>query len=455
MKDTTRNQRIETSGNATSREKIRSMDYGNSALNNDEIPFLDEYVNKTLPLHLQKLFLDNLKKKNLIPHNVSDTSSFILTPDILNLQGFPSLPGNIGAGSSSSSISWTFAQGFIFGQISVIILFIIFIKFFFFSEGSSKSKNPPIARSSDTSSLSEINLLSILKRGKKDSDTDSDDISKPGNADNLSDEQSQIINSILEKTYYNTSADKSESLDWFNVLVAQIIQQFRNEIWLEKETVIKSLNNFLNEKDLGDLLGPITITEIDIGDYFPIFSNCRITTVSNSVGKKNLQAKIDIDMNDRLAFGVETELMLNYPRAAFATLPIKLNVAIVRFQGCLNVSFTTAEDFISKSSDTKTTTEPNNENDKNERDDENGYNLIFSFSPEYQMEFNIESMIGSRAKLENIPKISSLIEYQVKKWFVERCVEPRFQFVKLPNIWPRSKNTREEKTTPTDNLNKT
>ena len=144
-----------------------------------------------------------------------------------------------------------------------------------------------------------------------------------------------------------------------------------------------------------------------------------------------------------------------YKRQAFATLPIKLNVAIVRFQGCLNVSFTTAEDFISKSSDTKTTTEPNNENDKNERDDENGYNLIFSFSPEYQMEFNIESMIGSRAKLENIPKISSLIEYQVKKWFVERCVEPRFQFVKLPNIWPRSKNTREEKTTPTDNLNKT
>jgi maintenance of morphology protein 1 len=41
-----------------------------------------------------------------------------------------------------------------------------------------------------------------------------------------------------------------------------------------------------------------------------------------------------------------------------------------------------------------------------------------------------------------VPKIAQLIESRVHAWFDERAVEPRFQQIVLPSLWPRKKNTR-------------
>nr|5YK6_A Chain A, Maintenance of mitochondrial morphology protein 1 [Zygosaccharomyces rouxii CBS 732]5YK7_A Chain A, Maintenance of mitochondrial morphology protein 1 [Zygosaccharomyces rouxii CBS 732]5YK7_C Chain C, Maintenance of mitochondrial morphology protein 1 [Zygosaccharomyces rouxii CBS 732] len=246
-------------------------------------------------------------------------------------------------------------------------------------------------------------------------------------------ERSRQIDDILEKTYYNVDTHPAESLDWFNVLIGQTIQQLREEAW-KKDNIVYSLNAFIERKaqELPSYLDSIKITELDIGHDFPIFSNCRIQYSPNSNGRK-LEAKIDIDLNDRLAVGIETRLLLNYPKPLTASLPINVTVSIIRFQACLTVSLTKAEEFVPTSPESV------------DEDDNDGYFLMFSFAPEYRMEFETQSLIGARSKLENIPKIGSLVEYQIKKWFVERCVEPRFQFIKLPSVWPRSKNTREGK----------
>lgn len=408
-----------------------SEDVANS-LDNDSLISLDDYINKALPLHLQKLFLDNLQQHQ---QEIFDSASQSLIAAASNQQQQGLLLSSQNPGVSSFS-SWSFAQGLVIGQLSVIIVLIFFIKFFVFSEGSSKNNaadasnsssnsstfKPPPLISSTTSQL----LSSIIKRGGKDGSDFIDDV------DN---ERSRQINSILEKTYYNVDTHSPESLDWFNVLIAQTIQQFREEA-LQKDNIIHSLNDFIQRKssELPHYLSSIKVTELDIGDDFPIFSNCRIQYSPNS-NKKRLEAKIDIDLSDRLALGIETKLLMNYPKPFTAALPVQLTVSIVRFQACLTVSLTTDEEFV-----------PTSATGYDAIDNEKGYFLMFSFSPEYRMEFDIKSLIGARSKLENIPKISSLIEYQIKKWFVERCVEPRFQFIKLPSIWPRSKNTREEKT---------
>jgi maintenance of morphology protein 1 len=41
-----------------------------------------------------------------------------------------------------------------------------------------------------------------------------------------------------------------------------------------------------------------------------------------------------------------------------------------------------------------------------------------------------------------VPKIAQLIESRVHAWFDERVVEPRFQQIVLPSLWPRKRNTR-------------
>ena len=68
--------------------------------------------------------------------------------------------------------------------------------------------------------------------------------------------------------------------------------------------------------------------------------------------------------------------------------------------------------------------------------------LAFTFLPDYTLELSIRSLLGSRSRLQDVPKIAQLIEARVHQWFNDRCVEPRFQQIVLPSLWPRKKTTR-------------
>ncbi|SCV03540.1 LAMI_0H08966g1_1 [Lachancea mirantina] len=416
-----------------------------SVASNETLVSLDDYINNALASHMQQFFTGNMQSlgNNNIGHS-TNSSSLILSRDLgmdtildrLKNDGIIAEAGNARQSQQSSFSAWSFAEGLIVGQASVILVLIFFIKFFIFSEGPLKNERSDASMSNANSNKSAFSapplistttsqfLSSIIKRR---------DDSQFKNAEE-NDMRFSLINSILEKTYYNVDTHAPESLDWFNVLIAQAIQQIRQEA-LQKDNIVHFLNDLVSRKsqEFPRYLDTIKITELDIGEDFPIFSNCRIQYSPNS-NKKRLEAKIDIDLRDKLTLGFETKLLMNYPKAFTAALPVQLTVSIVRFQACLTVSLTTEEEFSSTS---------NGAFDSS--DGVSAYFLMFSFSPEYKMDFDIKSLIGARSKLQNIPKISLLIESQIKRWFVERCVEPRFQFVRLPSMWPRSKNTREEK----------
>ncbi|SGZ49941.1 CIC11C00000003791 [Sungouiella intermedia] len=298
---------------------------------------------------------------------------------------------------------WSFAQGLIFGQVISMVVLFMFLKFFVFSESSPSTGKRKKREASGV----------VVNRQKKENGEANDD------------EDSSILAAILEKTYYDVDNHTPESLDWFNVLVAQTISQFRSEALLS-DNIYHSLNEVLSKLELPDFLDKIELTEIDIGDDFPIFSNCRIKHSADGTGR--LEAKIDVDLSDTLTLGIDTRLLLNQPRPFTAALPVQLSVSLVRFSGCLTVSLA------------------NNDPSKNPKlEDQGGTALMFSFSPDYRLEFSVKSLIGSRAKLQDIPKISELIESKLRSWFTDRCIEPKFQVIKLPSMWPRSKNTREPK----------
>ncbi|KAH3662203.1 hypothetical protein OGAPHI_005451 [Ogataea philodendri] len=292
----------------------------------------------------------------------------------------------------ASQSTWTFTQGLIIGQASVIVLLVMFIRFFVFSESA-----PTMPGNSKKVKVPVLNTPTAAQENEE-----------------------STIDAILEKTYYDVRSHQPESLDWFNVLVAQLISQFRNEA-LNNNNIHQSLNEIFSSSLIPDFLDKIVITEISIGNDFPIFSNCRI---KNTDGR--LEGKIDVDVADTLTLGVETKLLINQPKPLAASLPIKLSVSIVRFSGCLTVSLISSAD----------------ESDATD----NSVGLMFSFSPDFRLEFEIESLIGSRTKLDNVPRVSSIIENTLRNWFIERCIEPRFQFIKLPSLWPRKKTTRQTTT---------
>lgn len=343
----------------------------------------------------------------------------------------------------------TFTHGLLLGQVSIVILIFCFIKFFIFGEAppppsrtsgraprhirapslhsvaSSKSSPPQSLRNQ----ASATNVLRPVPTGATD------------------------IASILRKTYYQIpgrtqgrhhhSTHQPESLDWFNVLLAQTLAQYRQTAYNlrdnssgGKPTIVASLEAAINDPEKRpSYVDNIKITEISMGEEFPIFSNVRVIAVedeaSNTTGGR-LQALMDVDLSDdNLTLAIETALILNYPKPFSAVLPVALALSVVRFSGTLSISFVPAPQ-----GDASGTNKPGSTPGKPET------SLAFSFLPDYRLELSVRSLIGSRTRLQDVPKVAQLVEARVQAWFEERVVEPRVQVVPLPGLWPRMGKVR-------------
>ncbi|ORY81496.1 hypothetical protein BCR37DRAFT_341755, partial [Protomyces lactucae-debilis] len=298
---------------------------------------------------------------------------------------------------------WTFAQGLLVGQLTVILMIIFFLKFFIFAE-TVPSKSDAEQRMNQSSSKQRLKKKkSRVLRGPPP----------------LSASQ------ILAKTYYNTASHRAESLDWFNVLIAQAFAQFREDAQ-SKDAILVSLDAIVNGPRKPDFLGDIRITEINMGEDFPIFSNCRIglmdpdeETEDGQPVDSRLHATMDVDLSDTITLAVETSLLLNFPSPNFVVLPVALGVTISRFSGTLHIA-------LIPPADNKTST-----------------TLTFQLEEDFGLELQIRSLIGSRSRLQDIPKIAQLVESRLRQWLCDRVVEPRYQRVDVPSFWPSKARTND------------
>ncbi|KAL4801356.1 maintenance of morphology protein 1 [Aspergillus unguis] len=355
---------------------------------------------------------------------------------------------------AQSSLSFT--QGFLLGQLSVVLLIGAFIKFFIFGEAP-----PPPSRGLRASTHRRSNSIFSQDAPPKSLRE------KPSTSNVLRPVPSSATNtrSILRKTYYSAippnpsskhrihhSSHQPESLDWFNVLIAQTIAQYRQTAYLLKDSptssILHSLTAALNNPEKKpSFIDKIAVTDISLGEEFPIFSNCRIIAVDDPMSDGGrLQALLDVDMSDdNLSIAVETSLVLNYPKPCSAILPVALSVSVVRFSGTLCISLVpastpplhtpspmpsppTAEAADAPGGDIPPKTSPKS-------------NIAFSFLPDYRLDLSVRSLIGSRSRLQDVPKVAQLVEARVHAWFEERVVEPRVQVVGLPDLWPRMGRT--------------
>ncbi|KAJ5376394.1 hypothetical protein N7509_013280 [Penicillium cosmopolitanum] len=360
--------------------------------------------------------------------------------------------------------SLSFTQGFLLGQLSVVLLIGAFIKFFIFGEAP-----PPPSRG--LSNRTTHRRYSSVYNTTQDQKTLRE---KPSNSNVLRPVPASSTNtrSILRKTYYSAiptnpakhgrhrmhhSSHQPESLDWFNVLIAQTIAQYRQTAYSLKDSptasILSSLNAAMNNPEKKpSFIDKITVTDISLGEEFPIFSNCRIIAVddpTNADGGR-LQALLDVDLSDdNLSIAVETQLVLNYPKARSAILPVALSVSVVRFSGTLCISLIPASTDPVGLHTPATSPGPNQDQEREpfpgspgstESRDTNSQksspksNTTVSTSPS-------APLIGSRSRLQDVPKVAQLVEARVHAWFEERVVEPRVQVVGLPDLWPRMGRT--------------
>ncbi|TQS33493.1 hypothetical protein Golomagni_06161, partial [Golovinomyces magnicellulatus] len=235
--------------------------------------------------------------------------------------------------------TFSFTQGLVVGQLSVIIILAAFIKFFIFGDPPSSDVTASL-RATERRARTLAHKQSLLslrspghRRGQSLNRKKSTVLRNP---------PALTIGSILNKTYYNVDSHQPESLDWFNVLVGQTIAQFRSDAQHD-DAILDSLTKALNGTSRPDFVDEIRVTELSLGEDFPIFSNCRVIPVdedglSLGTGVKfdpaqaardgtRLQARMDVDLSDMLTLAVETKLLLNYPKKLSAVLPVALSVS--------------------------------------------------------------------------------------------------------------------------------
>lgn len=362
------------------------------------------------------------------------------------------------------------------GQLSVVLLLGAFIKFFIFGEAPAPPSRGLASRTAAhrrSYSINQADNSGVGPRTLRE---------KPSTSNVLRPVPASATNtlSILRKTYYNAvppqfsskhgrnriqhSTHQPESLDWFNVIVAQTLAQYRQTAYILKDSptssILDSLSAAINDPDKKpSFIDKIKVTDISLGEEFPIFSNCRVIALDdpNSDGGR-LQALMDVDLSDdNLSLAIETSLILNYPKPRSAVLPVALSVSVVRFSGTLCISLIPADTSESSQRPPSETPlgarslfqqiipETSEAAESAPREAQKTgvpkTNLAFSFLPDYRLDLSVRSLIGSRSRLQDVPKVAQLVEARIHSWFEERVVEPRVQVVGLPDFWPRMGRT--------------
>ncbi|GBB86791.1 hypothetical protein RclHR1_13200004 [Rhizophagus clarus] len=264
-------------------------------------------------------------------------------------------------------------QGFFLGQLTVVVLVLAFIKYMLLEDVKKTNLKRPLPISTPLNTKTATSPASI----------------------------------ILSKTLYDPASP--ESTAWLNVLFAQTIYQYRNDAKTDNR-LVHIVDKILNSGVRPNFVGPIEVTRLDIGEEFPIFNNARIRP-ADAIGK--MRVEVDCDYSDHITLGVDTQILLNWPKPKIAVLPVSLVLSVIKFSATITLEIVTSP--------------------------ESSYILV-SALPDFILEFNVQSLIGSRSKLEDVPKITHIVVSKLRNAFCENFVYPNFKKVKIPDLWSQNKN---------------
>ncbi|KAF8973719.1 maintenance of mitochondrial morphology protein 1 [Flammula alnicola] len=214
-------------------------------------------------------------------------------------------------------------------------------------------------------------------------------------------------------------ADTRESTEWFNTLLKQrqVVDIYRSKLrddipGIEGDEIArKRIETYANSIRPAGFVDHITIHSVNLGLSAPSLFNARIRQ-----GQQDPPAEIEFDAayTDTISLSLSTSYLFNYPTASFARLPISLTISLSQFKSSISVRPPTPS------------VAPV---------------LTLTISPNFVLDLTTTSLMGSRAKLANVPKLHELIQHQVRRVLAARATLK----VPLPGLSSLSDTTKEVK----------
>ncbi|CAH7671117.1 hypothetical protein BY996DRAFT_4584485 [Phakopsora pachyrhizi] len=306
-------------------------------------------------------------------------------------------------------IKLTFTQGFIVGQISLLVVVVMLVKYVMF-EDSQTARRTDDQRKNNRS-----------RRRKKSSwrpRSNSDSKPRGGTAEEPE---------ILSKLAYDLSTHPPESSDWLNVLIAQAIIAYRSLVLGTEENseqskgekarrMVEDAMNYARGESPGLIsIDYITVTEVDFGEEYPICTNARVRP-ADETGR--MRVEIDVDYSDRVTLAIETKVAINFPTTRFAVLPISLGLTLNQLSATVMAEIPPVAIPLPVDHD-PTSPSPA---------------ILLSLDPDFTLSMITTSLLGSRAKLQDLPKIEQLILSRLRGWMVDNVVWPKVRVLRLPGL---------------------
>ncbi|OUM69620.1 hypothetical protein PIROE2DRAFT_38021, partial [Piromyces sp. E2] len=213
-----------------------------------------------------------------------------------------------------------------------------------------------------------------------------------------------IQDTVLNKLEYDLYTHPSESCDWINVLIGIFIESYRRDNTF-KQNVVNKINNILSDTQAKySFIAPIILTDFALGDEYPQINKAKIRP-----GEHNgMITEFFINFNDCIVLGIDTNLMINWPRPCIAALPVSLSISLLHFSGKIMVEYVSPLD-------------------------SNNKYILFSVGDDYKLELDVKTLLGHRTKIKDPEKLTNIIINIINDFFRNKLVFPNYIRYDIPN----------------------
>ena len=117
---------------------------------------------------------------------------------------------------------------------------------------------------------------------------------------------------------------------------------------------------------------------------------------------------MDFEYRDQISLGIDTRLLINFPQVRFGSLALALCLRIDRLAGTLGIEIGLRSDA--------------------------PFEARVCLYPDFVLDAHLSSVIGSKSRLYDVPKIEEILISRMRMYIQERLVWPRFWPIRLPTL---------------------
>ncbi|KAG8741579.1 ERMES complex subunit mmm1 [Ceratobasidium sp. 428] len=259
------------------------------------------------------------------------------------------------------SMTPTFTQGLVLGQLSIFLLLVVIIRYLFLDSAAS----PPVHT--------------------------------PAPLPHARPSAHDVKEKLLAESDWKTG--DAETAEWFNLLLQMVAQTYREELRgnlhgpAGEEAARIMIENWANKTLQSDILENVVIHSVSLGESAPRITEARL--IPDLHDPNGFVAECNLSYIDTVSVSLSTSVLFNYPVPLFARLPVSLTLSLSLFSA--NVSIKPPS---------PTAIAPS---------------ITLTLAPHFHLELSTTSLLGSRAKLADVPKIHQMIEERIRRAIADRA----------------------------------